>query len=639
LNKRLQQGLRAPLFKPAAAVLVFAAVTIASAFVARWAMFVVTQPFEDEGYMLTVLHSFVNHGQMYDDVFGQYGPFYYDFWGGIFSVFGIPLTPDAGRVVVSIVWIVTSLGAGLAALRITKSILLGLATQMAVFSSLSVLANEPMHPVGLIGLLLVGLLAAAAFVGRRLSIVAVAIVGGAVGALLLVKINVGAFALLALALVCVVVYPVLAARRWLRPLVEAFFVVAPLLLMTSKFGEASVRHYAVHVAIAALAVVIALRALRPIPRSNEELGWMIGGLLGVIFASCLALLGSGTSPGGLLYGVIRQPLRQTDSFRIPLELAGRFWYLDALALAGAVAFYWLSRRRATISPGFLALASAISIGVGFELALSVIGRTLPSDVNSLAGYQFAFLAFAWVGLLPLSGRDDSDAMFVKLLLPPLAVLQALHAFPVAGSQTMLATFLLIPLGAVCVANGTRGLARVVIGQEERRAFVTLGGLAAVALLVFLAGVTLRDPLRASRAAYDAEVPLGLPGEVQVRVPPETATADREVTAAINRNCGSFLTMPGMDYFYIWTQQEPPTGYNATAWMTLFDDAHQRRVIDDTRSIRGLCLLRNMGLAEGWSQGPVPPGPLVSYLEDGFRPVTTVGPYELLRREGAASSPS
>jgi len=86
-------------------------------------------------------------------------------------------------------------------------------------------------------------------------------------------------------------------------------------------------------------------------------------------------------------------------------------------------------------------------------------------------------------------------------------------------------------------------------------------------------------------------------------------------------------------FYIWTEMAPPTGMNATAWPTLFDAAQQRQVVDETNDIEGLCLLRNQGIAEFWSAGPVPPGPLVENLKQGFEPIATFGSYELLRREG------
>jgi len=63
--------------------------------------------------------------------------------------------------------------------------------------------------------------------------------------------------------------------------VEVGFVALPLLLMSSNMGEAWVRHYALHVSAAALAVVIALRARDVDRRASKELWWLGGGLLAV----------------------------------------------------------------------------------------------------------------------------------------------------------------------------------------------------------------------------------------------------------------------------------------------------------------------------------------------------------------------
>jgi hypothetical protein len=161
----------------------------------------------------------------------------------------------------------------------------------------------------------------------------------------------------------------------------------------------------------------------------------------------------------------------------------------------------------------------------------------------------------------------------------------------------------------------------------------IGVLAGVVMLVFVVNITLREPLRDSRALYNSRVPLDLHGSGRVRLGQEEVDRYHAITAAIDRNCPSFLELPGMGDFYIWSNQEPPTGYFATAWPTLFDDAHQEKVIEQTRSIKGLCLLRNMALAEGWSAGPVPDGPLVRYLERGFQPIANIEGYELLKRSG------
>jgi hypothetical protein len=620
------------------AILGFAAITFVTYLIAHLRIFVGFAAYDDEGYVLTALRSFVNHSSLYDYVFTQYGPFYYDFWGSLFSIFGIPVNHDAGRTATMVVWIISSLGLGLATWRITRSMLLGLATQMVTFGALIGLISEPMHAGGLVCLLLAVLVSAVSFVRDRASVIAAALLGTAVAALILVKINVGGFAFVSLALACVVSYPALVSRRWIRPLVESAFVLLPLVLLSSKYSEAWARHYAVHVAIAALAVVIALRA-RPVDRRpNEELGWIAGSLIAVGLASCLAIIGSGTSIGALIDGVVKQPLHQGEAFTLPLYLPDSTYALDALALAGAVGYWYAARDHGREpSAAWIALTSAFGLVIGLELALAVIGEAFPIEVINAQGLPFALMAFAWVALIPTRGRPDPARSFARLLLPPLAVLQALHAFPVAGSQTLWSTFLLIPVGAICIANGSRGIASILPPGFERRAATLTGAFAALVLLVYLANVALREPLKEARAVYKAAVALDLPGATKVRVGEPERQLYQEVTAAINRSCPAFLELPGMDSFYIWTGQEPPTGYNATAWPTLFDEKHERKVIEQTREIEGLCLLRNLTLAKGWSGGVIPPGPLVHYLRQGFQPIGQFGEYELLKREGIGTS--
>jgi hypothetical protein len=617
------------------AVLAFVAVTVVTYEVAHPRIFVGFASYDDEGYMLTALGSFLDHGHLYNDVFSQYGPFYYEAWGAVFSILGLPVDHESGRVVTSLAWVASSLGLGLATWRMTRSALLGLATQTMVFGGLVTLVNEPMHPGGIICLLLATIVGISCLVRDEASPYAMAALGGAVMALILVKVNVGGFALASLALACVVSYPVLARRRWIRPLVEVGFVAIPLLLIFSKVGESWARHYAVHVAAAALALVIALRARRPRERADEELWWLVGGLIAVGLTVCLAILAAGTTPAGLVKGVIEQPLRQSDAFSIPLGLTNGTYLLDFLAIAGALGYWYAERNRVgPPRPAVTALASAVGIAIGITMALSVIGRTPLLDQVVVPGYPLALLGFAWVALVGPTGPAEAPTAFPRLLLPALAVLQSLHAYPVAGSQVQWSAILLIPVGALCIANGVRGLAGTIEPGPERRVIAVIGAAVAVAALLVLANVQLRQPLNEARAAYNGSERLQLPGAEDVRVSPEEAETYRSVVAAIDENCSTFVMLPGMDSFYVWTEIDPPTLFNATGWPTLFDDETQERVIEEIRDIEGLCLLRNNPQAAGW--GAVE-GPLVDYLSKGFEPVATIGVYELLKRSGGGGS--
>jgi hypothetical protein len=435
----------------------------------------------------------------------------------------------------------------------------------------------------------------------------------------------------------VVSYSALARRRWLRPVVEVGFVALPLLLMTSKAGEAWARHYAVHVAVAALAVVIALRARGAGRRDSKELWWLGGGLLVVGVTVCLAIFATGTSPSGLIDAMILKPLRFPSAYSNPLRLSNWTYVLDLLALVGALGYWYVVRNReARPRLAHTLLVSGLSILVGLYMALSVVGKTaLLDSVSSGGAFQLGLLSFAWVALIQPPGKPDEATQFARLLLPPLAVLQALHAFPVAGSQVLWSALLLIPVGALCVANGVGGIAFSLDVQRERRALFAIGGIAATVTMVPLVTIELKQELDGARAAYHGSVSLGLPGAEDVRVSPKDVANYQAIVAAIDQNCKSFVMLPEMPSFYFWTQQQPPTGSIASGFTTLSDDAHQQRVIEDTRSIDGLCLLENDQVARGW-WGGIPQAPLVRYLHRGFVPIATFGDYQLLKRAGSGS---
>jgi hypothetical protein len=611
------------------AVIGFAAVTVATDLIAHPRMLTGFASYDDEGYMLTALKGFVNHGELYDRVFTQYGPFYYEFWDAIFSVFGISVNHDNGRAVTEVVWVLSGLLFGLGLWRMTGSIVLGLATQILAFSPLFVLTNEPMHPIGLIALLLATIILISTFIRERESPYLFALLGAVVAALVLTKVNVGFFAVLSVALACVVSYPVLWQRRWLRYALEALFVVIPILLMYGKFDMGWARHYAFHVAISALAVVFVLHARETGRRVSSDLRWLVGGFLVLAIVCSVAIIGAGTSIHGLIDGVIKQPLHQADDFSIPLGLSNRIYAFDFVALGAAVA-YWFAARYRTAEPSVVwrAIWAVFAIVVGITMIYAVSGQNLPFNANSLEGFPLSMLPFCWVALIPTAPTERAPS-FACLLLPLLAVLQSLHAYPVAGSQIQLSALLLAPVGALCVGNGVRGLFAATEMPADRIALVGLATVMTVALGWFTVNIYLKEQITIGRGNYNAGFSLGLPGATKIHLGTEEEVATYQaVTHGIDRYCMATLMEPGMDSFYLWSGQEPPS-YTATAWETLFDTEHQEKVIEDTRGDKQLCLLRNKPLQMGWGEKE---SMLTRYLERGFKPIGKWGEYELLRRE-------
>ncbi|MGH7765419.1 MAG: hypothetical protein ACREOM_13490, partial [Candidatus Dormibacteraceae bacterium] len=129
-----------------------------------------------------------------------------------------------------------------------------------------------------------------------------------------------------------------------------------------------------------------------------------------------------------------------------------------------------------------------------------------------------------------------------------------------------------------------------------------------------------------------EVPLGLPGAESIRVPQDQAVQLRGLVAAIDRQCSTFVTLPGMDSFYLWTAQEPPTSLRVGPWWLNFVAGIDPSTLRDLEGRPRLCAVKSRAIVDYWLQGrPLPQDPLISFIDLGFVDSGTYGACELLVR--------
>jgi len=631
-----------PWLRPAAAVVAFGLVTALLAPIAYHWMFSLYATFDDEGGALVPLKEFLAQGNLYDQVYWQYGPLSFEVWGGIFKLLGLTVSHDSGRFVVLTIWLLASGLTGVVAYRATRSVLLAVVTQMLAFRCLITMANEPLHPDSQIALLGVMIAAAVYLALPRRPQLGLALLGALVACLSLEKINVGGFAILSTALALVVTYPALANRRYIRLAAEAAFVGAPTILMGAKFSSSWVVIFAAHVTIAALAVVLVLRTMAPDPdRRLVELRSLAFGFVAASAAVLVAATIIGTSPGGLFRGIITDPLQFPNSFSVPFRFPAGMLVFDALALG--VCVLYVTRIRSDRDPGqwWRICFVAASIAAGVLIALTVSGFVFPNAVNKGSGRaELSMLALVWVALIPRPSARKPPGLPLVLLVA-LALLQTLHAYPVAGSQVRFGAFLLLPVAAICVANGLRELPAAF--PVRVAPYLRLAALAIpLAFLVWTTKAVVVDGGDEARGYYDAFSPLKLPGSERIHLPLPTAQTLRQVTRGLRENCRTYFGMPGLDSFYLWARQDPPTSLNVGDWMGLWDSDKQRRALHDITGTPGLCLLRNDALASNYEQdGGFPDRPLYRWFTHApFEPVARIGDYEILARaSGAAPGPS
>jgi hypothetical protein len=567
---------------------------------------------DDEGYFLVALRAYIGGHPDYSQI---YGPFFYQVMGGVFRVSGMDVTTDNGRLVTLVVWLVGSLIGGISVLALTRNLWLGVAGQFITFHALSSLTHEPMHPVGLVSLLLVCLLAIAAnrSLIPRLSIV---LIGALVAALALTKINIGAFAALAVVFASAATF--LSGRGRLVALAATGLVLAaiPFVLTAGLFDLEWVRDLAIVVALSAALVTIAGLVAAPQSRPRIEVVWLIAGGAGVMIGSLgIAAIG-GLRPSDLVASVLSAvKLPQVNTLPFPVDIPDVVW--AALCLVAGAGIL-LGRIGSRISP---AIPAFLRVAVGAFTLLSVL--LVPSYYLVLA------LPLLWVAVLPPAGdHENPTEPSARLLLAALAVMEILSAYPVASTQLWVAAAILVPAGAVIFNDGLRQLRAWAASRQSRSLLTVANSLSPGALIVSVAVWPVLVFYAAS--AYAAGQPLGLPGTELVRVSPVKASVLQALVHAIDLGCAGVITMPGMPSLNLWSGRGGISQLNP--WMFSLDATQQQAVVNQIRDQPRMCVVISPDLVDYWAAGrPVPRRPLVEYIDTAFEPVAAFGIYELLMR--------
>ncbi len=544
----------------------------------------------DESYLLVTLREWLLQGGLYDRVYSQYGPFYYFIFGIPSRVLGDRFTLAGGRVTSLMLWIIAAFLFGVTAKAITGHWIFGVAAQVLSFSVLSTLVNEPMHPGALLCSLLAALLANVAWLRPRSPVLSDVLSGAVAAALLLTKVNVGLFAIVALAFV--------AARsarhpgwRWVTSV--AFLALGPVLLLSNGQQPWRILWASIYVTGTVFVIVASGRHRESEPLTfNRRL--LTAGFAVVALISVGAMLATGTSVPDLVRGGFTRPLDHTQLITIPLRIPAWTWTWILLIPLVLV----LREHRGL--PGSRQLVTVLSASVRVGAGLALIASVLGSDLLSLpGGSRFSLLPLVALVLVPLySHTKESANLLARRLLAASALTESLHAFPVPGSQVSWSVVTAGVAAVVIVADGVDEMASL----RAVRAYAIWARLVGVLcclvpVLVMPGGTALGlttagAQFRAWSDAYHQQRTLGIDGSRWLRPP----AAQREVILAavpiIRRECNTFLTLGAGLSWYILADQRPPTGFNQPTWPAYLDEHEQRATIAAVRHAGKFCLVLN-----------------------------------------------
>jgi hypothetical protein len=574
---------------------------------------------DDEGMFLVSLRQFLDHGSLYRHTWSGYGPFYYSFVGLLYRLTGQEPTLQNGRLLSLALTALSASVFAAAVWRVTKSLPASVLCQVGAFVIL-IRGVSPMHPALLIVLLLAVLTYALSSYAVEPSHLTLLVAGGAVGAVTMTKVNVGLFAGVAL------VFAFVVGNRDQPPLfrvvVSAAAVLLPFLLIFQSFSKTWAAVLAAMVSVSLLALVAVMTSdavafpLRAIGSAA------VGAILTIAASVCWPLL-SGTSLPALFEGVVTKPLRQVDLLTIPAAVRVN-WVVIILTLS--VLLLAVTRPDAR-SPTWLAQFGWPHAALAVA-GLWLFGLGTLDLVTNFAGWLPAIVVLP--ALAFIADVRPSVRLALRFLVP-LAVLQVLHAYPVAGAQVGWAT---VAMTVPCTIAIAAGLERHASWRDMKALPVAVATGSLCLLLVLATG----SWPSAWWTTYTAQPVLGLRGTSFIRLDPERTRVLRTVTAALREQCDTFYSAPGLNSFYIFSGLPPPTGLLAN-WPGVLDATQQREVLSRLRAAEGanerVCLLRDLSRSSAWLAG-YGSGPLREILTDYDAVVTRAGPYAISVRPGTTS---
>lgn len=590
--------------------------------------------YDDEGYVLLSLRTYLAGHPLYDQTYSQYGPAYFALEGAWHRLLRMPVTHDVARWKTLAAWLLSALLAGGIVQRLTGRRWLALATIAAAWLHLDRLGLEPAHPQELALPLLLGALwiATAPSRGKRWKAQSTTVLLGAcAGALGLIKPNLGLLTGLALAIALLLSLP--RSRGGALGVGAGIIAAASLPFALAGRHVASWEGAALPAAVLCGCLGLAIhsggnpRVRSDSTRAAERMDWCWRDLLwcglaaagtGAVFAA--VPLAGGTSFSGLWYGLVEQHQRFLDLFyhHPPLPAWSIGWSTAMFALAV------LSRRSEQARLTALWICPIML----FLTALQTLTESwIPIDHGLTDRAGAGLLAacvtpLAWLVLLPPpSGIVGGGPAFARRLLCASALVQPLGMYPTPGTQAAIGTLpaLLVLVVGVSDLHGSWR-------AHQRGALSILRPLVLGWGAVVLLTAVCRDVQQT--CAWKACQPLGLPGAEWLRLPPEEVVARREVVDILRRQADTFIASPsGCCSLYLWSGLEPPTPFNATFWEVLLNPRQQQAVIEALEQSRRPLLVVDRG------QSPVRhrDSPLHLYLERSYAPWARRGRYEIRRR--------
>ena len=608
----------------------FMILTVSAAIPAYYRIFSGFAEWDDEGTQMMTVRQYLAGGRLYEEIYSGYGPVYFFYNWLVRSATGNVLNHNAVRITSAVVSLLCALLCAWIVLRLTKSLAAASVAHLLVFRVLSFFTNEPGHPQELCMLLLV-CLAGSGFLATnpRTRWLGMAAAGSLAAALTLIKVNIGIFAIFAVALAILFQTPPGWFWRSTKYATGGAALLLPFALMRVHLNDPAAQAYCFVITFSIAGVLAGTHGFaRAGTLSFRECLAAAAGFAVTCALVLLVLVWQGVPMPATLDMLVLRHARFNVSqgfWYKPVEL-GRIWI--AWAMAGLGAAILVARAVQSGEKTLDRLVTPFQVlfgGAGLLIAL-VVPKLLLGFVTP----------FGWLLLYPRADNAPPRQAHARLLLCTTTVLQTLYAYPIAGSQTSFLRVLLILVAAILLLDGLHSLPQSTTLAPMARRF------ALPAAAVTLAAVALAYPVLAYRAKllYASLTPLDMPGAERIHAEKEEAEDFQWLVPLLRQNCDTFVGLPGIPSLYFWTGKpmpgllhRPPGPLNYGQWMDMFSSAEQQAIVEDFSRHPNACAVYHPSGVDSWNTAKqdVRQWPLANYILTHFKTIGQTGDYQFMIR--------
>lgn len=568
-------------------IVVRISLAIATVFLAWPAIFSTLALYDDEGYVMMTLQTYMQGHRLYGETHTQYGPAFYFITAPLHSILQLPLTQTGVRIKTIILWVVAVWLVYAIVRRMSDSKAAAIATALIAALHLDKLTLEPGHPQEVTlccTLLALFLFARSMYISSNarpsvLSMSSWATVGFVAGILGLVKLNCGV--VVAVPLLITAAMQSSLGRRFSWCLIP--IAIGPALAVAWMAREnLTASLWAIWLASCA-AILIRSAAPDDDQRNRSSIRYLLAVIVGAVIAVTTVFglaFSQGISGAELWFGMIGQHSDFADFFFRPIGLSvpaliGLLLAIGALLTTHLVPFKSIAK---PVIWAVVALLLAMTAAMPLEHGMHARGPGL-------------FLAWAAPGWIVWFWHTEVANSPKKLLLGLVAILSPLIAFPVSGTQVQIGTLPgLIVIGIL--------LGEYFAASAKQHPFVETVALSPTYPVAkkWVFACTICTLLSASMVhwvRYTNGQPLGLPGSACMRLPESIASEQQAISNAIVKSGASHLLFEGTNHnrFYFWTGTKPLTSANPTFWPVMLVDDERHELASAIDRETQLCVVR------------------------------------------------